>query len=118
MESLFMNLPNKITLSRIFLIPVFILILSIPVDWGAWNIGATDLPVTHFIAGMIFLIASLTDGLDGYFARKSNLITNMRPEEHTSELQSRGHLECRLRLEKKNDRTTQGRVARHTRHAT
>jgi len=77
MESLFMNLPNKITLSRIFLIPVFILILSIPVDWGAWNIGATDLPVTHFIAGMIFLIASLTDWLDGYFARKYNLITNM-----------------------------------------
>ena len=72
-----MNLPNKITLSRIFLIPVFILILSIPVDWGAWNIGATDLPVTHFIAGMIFLIASLTDWLDGYFARKYNLITNM-----------------------------------------
>lgn len=77
MESLFMNLPNKITLSRIFLIPVFILILSIPVDWGVWNIGATDLPVTHFIAGMIFLIASLTDWLDGYFARKYNLITNM-----------------------------------------
>ncbi len=72
-----MNLPNKITISRIFLIPVFIIILSIPVDWGEWNIGTTSLPVTHFVGGIIFLIASFTDWLDGYYARKYNLITNM-----------------------------------------
>lgn len=72
-----MNLPNKITLSRIFLIPVFIIILSISMDWGTWNIGTTDLPVTHFVAGIIFLIASLTDWLDGHYARKFNLVTNM-----------------------------------------
>lgn len=72
-----MNLPNKITLSRIFLIPVFIIILSISMEWGTWNIGTTDLPVTHFVAGIIFLIASLTDWLDGHYARKFNLVTNM-----------------------------------------
>lgn len=72
-----MNIPNKITLSRICLIPIFIVILSIPFDWGAWEIGTTTLPVTHFVAGMIFLIASLTDWLDGHYARKYNLITNM-----------------------------------------
>lgn len=72
-----MNLPNKITLSRICLIPVFIIILSIPLDLGAWNIGATDLPITHFIAALIFIIASTTDWLDGYVARKYQLITNM-----------------------------------------
>ena len=45
--------------------------------WGEWEIGTTTLPVTHFVAGVIFLIASLTDWLDGYYARKYNLITNM-----------------------------------------
>lgn len=72
-----MNLPNKITISRIFLIPIFIIILTIPVNWGEWDIGAATLPVTHFVAGLIFIIASLTDWLDGYIARKYNLITNM-----------------------------------------
>jgi len=72
-----MNLPNKITISRIFLIPIFIIVLSIPVDWGEWNIGTNTLPVTHFVAGLIFIIASLTDWLDGYIARKYQLVTNM-----------------------------------------
>ncbi|MEI3610859.1 CDP-diacylglycerol--glycerol-3-phosphate 3-phosphatidyltransferase [Pseudogracilibacillus sp. SO30301A] len=72
-----MNIPNKITLSRICLIPIFIIILSIPFDWGEWNIGATTLPISHFVAGIIFLIASLTDWLDGYYARKYHLVTNM-----------------------------------------
>jgi len=72
-----MNLPNKITISRIFLIPIIIIILSIPLDWGVWDIGNQSLPVVHFVAGILFLIASLTDFLDGYYARKYNLITNM-----------------------------------------
>src|SRR5690625_1886133 len=72
-----MNIPNKITLSRICLIPIFILILSIPFNWGEWVIGTSELPIVHFIATIIFLIASLTDWLDGYYARKYNLVTNM-----------------------------------------
>src|SRR5690625_6569556 len=72
-----MNLPNKITISRIFLIPVFIIILTIPVDWGQLESGVYEIPVTHLVAGIIFLVASITDWLDGYIARKYNLITNM-----------------------------------------
>lgn len=71
-----MNVPNKITLSRVFLIPIFILILSIPFNWGEWYIGNTVLPVSHFVGAVLFTIAASTDWLDGYYARKYNLITN------------------------------------------
>ncbi|KAB8138800.1 CDP-diacylglycerol--glycerol-3-phosphate 3-phosphatidyltransferase [Gracilibacillus oryzae] len=72
-----MNIPNKITISRIMLIPIFIIVLSFPFDWGTISIGATDLPLAHFIAVIIFAIASATDWLDGYYARKYNLVTNL-----------------------------------------
>ncbi|HLR65246.1 MAG TPA: CDP-diacylglycerol--glycerol-3-phosphate 3-phosphatidyltransferase [Pseudogracilibacillus sp.] len=72
-----MNLPNKITISRIMLIPIFIIILSIPFDWGSIDIGNHALPVSHLVAAIIFIVASITDFLDGYIARKYNLITNM-----------------------------------------
>lgn len=72
-----MNLPNKITLSRIGLIPIFIIILSIPFAWGDWYIGESAYPMTHLVAAVIFILASATDWLDGYIARKYNLITNM-----------------------------------------
>ncbi|UJL47995.1 CDP-diacylglycerol--glycerol-3-phosphate 3-phosphatidyltransferase [Virgibacillus sp. NKC19-16] len=72
-----MNIPNKITLSRIFLIPIFIILLSVPFDWGEWNIGDRQLPVSHFVAGLLFIIASTTDWIDGYYARKYNLVTNL-----------------------------------------
>src|SRR5699024_7293529 len=72
-----MNIPNKITISRIFLIPVFMIVLSIPFQWGTWNIGNTELPVAHFVGALIFMIASGTDWLDGYYARKYNQITNL-----------------------------------------
>jgi len=72
-----MNIPNRITLSRILLIPIFILLLSLPLDWGSWSIGTMTLPIVHFVAALIFIIASGTDWLDGYYARKYNLITNL-----------------------------------------
>ncbi|HLR60561.1 MAG TPA: CDP-diacylglycerol--glycerol-3-phosphate 3-phosphatidyltransferase [Pseudogracilibacillus sp.] len=72
-----MNLPNKITVSRIFLIPLFLIVLSFNFDWGEINIGNNTLPVTQLVASIIFIFASLTDWLDGYIARKYNLITNM-----------------------------------------
>lgn len=72
-----MNIPNRITLSRIFLIPIFILLLSLPLDWGSWSIGTTTLPIVHFVAATIFILASGTDWLDGYYARKYDLITNL-----------------------------------------
>lgn len=72
-----MNLPNKITLSRICLIPLFIIVLSVPFAWGEMRLGSVTLPVTHFVAALIFLVASLTDWIDGHLARKYQLITNM-----------------------------------------
>ncbi|WP_042223708.1 CDP-diacylglycerol--glycerol-3-phosphate 3-phosphatidyltransferase [Oceanobacillus manasiensis] len=72
-----MNVPNKITLSRILLIPIFIILLSIPFNWGSWDIGETELPLTHFIAALLFIIAAATDWVDGHYARKHNLVTNL-----------------------------------------
>lgn len=60
-----MNIANKITLSRIFLIPIFIFFMLI------------DLPCHMEIALVLFIVASLTDRLDGYFARKYNMITDL-----------------------------------------
>lgn len=71
-----MNIPNKITLSRIFLIPIFIILLSVPFSWGEWSIGDTQLPVSHFVAALLFIVAAATDWVDGYYARKYDLITN------------------------------------------
>lgn len=72
-----LNLPNKITISRIFLIPLFIIVLTINFDWGEINIGNNTLPITQLVGSIIFIFASLTDWLDGYIARKYDLITNM-----------------------------------------
>lgn len=72
-----MNIPNRITLSRILLIPIFIILMTIDFDWGSWNIGTRDLPIVDFVAGLLFIIASLTDWIDGYYARKYQLVTNL-----------------------------------------
>ena len=60
-----MNLPNKITMMRIVLIPFF-----------AFFMLTDFLPGSNYIAAAIFVIASLTDTLDGYLARKYNLVSN------------------------------------------
>ncbi|MDE6213925.1 MAG: CDP-diacylglycerol--glycerol-3-phosphate 3-phosphatidyltransferase [Lachnospiraceae bacterium] len=60
-----MNLPNKLTVFRVILIPFFVLFLLV-------DITAYD----EWIALAIFIIASLTDFLDGHIARKYNLVTN------------------------------------------
>ncbi|WP_330949002.1 CDP-diacylglycerol--glycerol-3-phosphate 3-phosphatidyltransferase [Virgibacillus sp. MG-45] len=72
-----MNIPNKITISRIMLIPIFIILMSVPFDWGKWDIGTTELPISYFVAALIFIVASLTDWVDGYYARKYQLVTNL-----------------------------------------
>ncbi len=60
-----MNLPNKLTIFRVILIPFFLLALMVPV-----------IPAGKWIAVAIFIIASLTDLLDGKIARKYNLVTD------------------------------------------
>ncbi|WP_078595658.1 CDP-diacylglycerol--glycerol-3-phosphate 3-phosphatidyltransferase [Evansella clarkii] len=72
-----MNIPNQITISRIFLIPVFMIFLLVPFGWGEIALLGTEIPVSHLIAAIIFIIAASTDWLDGYYARKHNLVTNM-----------------------------------------
>lgn len=72
-----MNIPNRLTMSRILLIPIFIVLMTVPFSWGEWEIGNSTLPVAHFVAAMIFIIAAGTDWVDGYYARKYNLVTNL-----------------------------------------
>lgn len=72
-----MNIPNRITLSRILLIPIFIILMSVPFNWGSFNIGETELTIAHLLGALLFIIASATDWVDGYYARKHNLITNL-----------------------------------------
>jgi CDP-diacylglycerol---glycerol-3-phosphate 3-phosphatidyltransferase len=72
-----MNLPNKITISRIFLIPVFLIIMLVPFSWGEVALLGTTLPVTHLVGALIFIFASSTDWVDGHYARKYNLVTNL-----------------------------------------
>src|SRR5699024_1592325 len=71
-----MNLPNKITVSRICLIPIFIIILSVKFQFGDITLANDNMPVTHFNRTIIFIIAAGTDWLDGHYARKYNLVTN------------------------------------------
>jgi CDP-diacylglycerol--glycerol-3-phosphate 3-phosphatidyltransferase len=72
-----MNIPNKITVSRILLIPLFLIIMLVPFTWGNMHLLGVTLPVTHFVGALIFIFASSTDWVDGYYARKHNLVTNM-----------------------------------------
>ncbi|WP_230499877.1 CDP-diacylglycerol--glycerol-3-phosphate 3-phosphatidyltransferase [Sutcliffiella rhizosphaerae] len=71
------NLPNKITVSRILLIPIFMVLLLAPLDFGIFELGEVQIPITHLLAAFIFIIASITDWVDGYYARKLNLVTNL-----------------------------------------
>ncbi|MBQ0138601.1 MAG: CDP-diacylglycerol--glycerol-3-phosphate 3-phosphatidyltransferase [Kurthia sp.] len=72
-----MNIPNRITVSRICLIPIFVLVMVLDFGWGDMTLLGATMPVEHFVGAMIFIVASLTDWIDGYYARKHNLVTNM-----------------------------------------
>lgn len=77
-----MNLPNKLTMTRIFMTFLIILILLFP--FSAMGINVTQLfinesirvDIRYPIAGILFILASLTDFIDGYIARSRNLITD------------------------------------------
>ncbi len=72
-----MNIPNQITVSRIIMIPIFVVIMLVDFGWKEFALLGVTLPLEHLIAATIFIIASITDFLDGYYARKYNLVTNM-----------------------------------------
>ena len=65
-----MNLPNKLTLFRIILVPIMVIIPFLGIEKEIVGI-----PLTYLIIDIIFVIASLTDKLDGYLARKNNQVT-------------------------------------------
>lgn len=77
-----MNLPNKLTMARIFLSILIIVILIFPFDTMGLSLPKLFISesivadMKYFIAGILFVIASITDFLDGYIARKYNLITD------------------------------------------
>ena len=61
-----MNLPNKLTVLRVCMVPVFVVFML-------WNGFGT---ASKYVAAAIFILASMTDWLDGYLARKNNLVTD------------------------------------------
>ncbi len=60
-----MNLPNKLTILRVIMIPVFVVFLL-----------CNNIPYNNLIAVVIFALACITDALDGHIARKNNLVSN------------------------------------------
>jgi CDP-diacylglycerol---glycerol-3-phosphate 3-phosphatidyltransferase len=84
-----MNLPNKITMSRIFIVPIFMVFI---IPFPNWMLEATQLQFMHsemvqwkdfvlhygnYIAAIIFILAASTDGVDGYIARKRKQVTKL-----------------------------------------
>lgn len=77
-----MNLPNKLTMARIFLSILIIIILIFPFDTMGLSLPKLFISesivadMKYFLAGILFILASITDFFDGYIARKYNLITD------------------------------------------
>ena len=69
-----MNLPNKLTIFRIILVPVMVIISIINLLGGLQG-TFLEIPIAFWIMNIIFIIASITDKLDGYIARKNNQVT-------------------------------------------
>ena len=76
-----MNLPNKISLARIFMTVLIIFIClfpfySININIPQYNVAGIVVDLRYIISGVIFIIASLSDFVDGRIARKNNLVTD------------------------------------------
>ena len=65
-----MNLPNKLTIFRIVLVPIMVIIPFLGIQGELFKI-----PISYLLIDLIFIVASLTDKLDGYLARKNNQVT-------------------------------------------
>ena len=77
-----MNLPNKITVSRIILSVILLIMMVFPFyqigfEWPTYIVaGRVEISLKYIICAVIFIIASVTDSLDGYLARKNNMVTD------------------------------------------
>ena len=68
-----MNLPNKLTVLRMIMVPIFMAVMAIP---ELFAIGSTAHVICNIVGVVLFIAASLTDMLDGKIARKYGLVTN------------------------------------------
>ena len=76
-----MNLPNKLTIFRVIMIPFFVYFMLVPIYYPTGSFMYIILPpalvsFSNYIAAVIFIVASFTDFLDGYLARRDGLVTN------------------------------------------
>lgn len=76
-----MNLPNKITLGRIFLGVLLIIMLLMPwpelgVYFPVYTVFGVQISLLYIITGIMFVVASVTDFVDGYIARSRNMVTD------------------------------------------
>ena len=75
-----MTLPNKISIFRLFLIPLIVAVWIFPfaqvgIDMPVYNIGLVSISLKNIIVLVLFAIGSFSDFLDGYLARKNNQVT-------------------------------------------
>ena len=75
-----MNTPNKLTMFRIFLIPVIVLVYLIPtlglnITLPIYQVNGVNIGLVELVVVLLFMLASITDFIDGYLARRDNLIT-------------------------------------------
>jgi CDP-diacylglycerol--glycerol-3-phosphate 3-phosphatidyltransferase len=67
------NLPNLLSMSRVFLTPLVMVFLAVRGHFGT----LFDVNIGDILAGIVFIVASLTDAADGYIARKRGIVTNL-----------------------------------------
>lgn len=77
-----MNLPTKLTVSRIIMAIILIILLIFPyysvnIEWPQFKVNNIVISLQYIIAGIIFVVASITDFIDGYLARKNNQVTDL-----------------------------------------
>ena len=71
-----MNLPNKLTMIRILMIPLFVVCFYLPSSWVIGTLTGVNMQWNYFLAAVIFLLAYVTDTLDGRIARAKGLVTD------------------------------------------
>jgi CDP-diacylglycerol--glycerol-3-phosphate 3-phosphatidyltransferase len=71
------NLANRITLARIFIVPIVVFFLLVRLNLPTLVIGEFSITYNQIFALILFVVAASTDGLDGYIARKRKIVTNL-----------------------------------------